>query len=144
MLSKKPSIFGAGGMPGNSKGDGGGGGGKKLLLLLFSLLKNSLLLSLDLIFKSLMLGALSKNLLKSNFFPMSTSLVKEPMTGFRSSSFCLKLASFSLSFVTHRTISPCLSSPNSLVARRYFLHLCKACFLQSPVENQSLEKNLYH
>ena len=71
---------------------GGDGGGSKpplvllLLLLLFFLLKNSLpswsLLNLDLSSKSLISGALSKNLLQYFFLPMSTSSIKEPISGF--------------------------------------------------------------
>ena len=112
------------------------------------LLKNSLplqnLLSLDLSSESLMPGVLSKNLLRSFFLPMSTSCIQEPITGvcaskyFTSlnkssigfwffimffemrSSLRLKLASFSLLFVTYKLISPCISLPNLLVVKIYF------------------------
>ena len=134
-------------------GGGGKGGecerGKKLLLLPPSpLLKNLFfsrsLFSLDRISKSLMSGALSKNLLKSFCLPISASFIKEPITGFCASkcftslnkssigflflimffeigsSLLLKLASFNLLLVTYRSSSPCISSPKLLVADRNF------------------------
>ena len=176
-------MFGSGPCPvlsGKSKRGEDGGGGKKsiftiiivIIIVVNPLLKNSLpsrsLLSLDLSSKSLMFGALSKNLLRSFFLPMSTSRIKEPITGFcaskcftslnrssigfwflimlfeMGSSFPLKLASFSLLLVTHRSISPRISSPNSLVARRHFFTSRWVCFLRASAESQSLEKNLYH
>ena len=91
-----------------------------------------------------MLSALSKNLLKSLFLPISTSFIKEPITGFYvskcftylnkssirllflmmffeiGSSLLLKLASFNLLLVRYRFSSPCISSSKSLVANRNF------------------------
>ena len=92
----KFSMFGSGrccptDSPRKSKRGGDGGGSKPplvllLLLLLFSLLKNSLpswsLLNLDLSSKSLVSGALSKNLLQSFFLPELASSIKEPISGF--------------------------------------------------------------
>ena len=107
---------------GGGRRGGGGKGGKKT--------------------KSLMSGALFKNLLKPFFLRISTSFIKEPITGFYASkcftslnkssfgflflimfsqigsSLLLKLASFSLLLVTCRSSSPCISSPKSLVANR--------------------------
>ena len=58
---------------------------KIIIIIIITLLKNSSfsrnLLSLSLISRFLMSGAFSRNLLKP-FFPMSTSLIKEPITGF--------------------------------------------------------------
>ena len=89
MLNK--SEGGAGGLGLEKLGGGGGeeGGerGKKLLLLLPSpLLKNSFfprsLFSLHQIYKSLMSGALSKNLLKSLFCQCQLLLSKNRLRGF--------------------------------------------------------------
>ena len=89
MLNK--SEGGAGGLGlenlGGGAGEEGGEGGKKLLLLLPSpLLKNPFfprsLLSLDRIYKSLMSGALSKNLLKSLFCQCQLLLSKNQLRGF--------------------------------------------------------------
>ena len=77
-------------------GLGGGGGGAGingklllcLLLLLSPLLKNwsfeQSFLSLDLSSKSLMSGAYYKNLLRTFFFPISTSRMRIPITDFAS------------------------------------------------------------
>ena len=78
------------------------------------------------------------------FLPISTSFIKEPITGFCQSkcftfwskssvgflflimlleigsSLLLKLASFNLLLVTYRSSSPCISSPKLLVANKNF------------------------
>ena len=93
-------------------------------------------ISLNLSFKSLISNTLSKNMPRSFFLPMSTSRIKEPITGFcpskcftslnkisigflffimffeMGSSLRLKLASFGLLFVTYELIPPCISLPN--------------------------------
>ena len=103
------------------------------------LLKNFLplqsLLSLDLSSKSLMSGALSKNLLRSFFLPVSTSRIKEPITGFCASKCFTSLNKSSIGFwffimfsrwgrayvPKAGLVQASISLPNLLVAKRYFL-----------------------
>ena len=113
-----------------------------------------------------MSGALSKNLLWSFFLPLSTSRIKEPITWFcalkcftslnkssiefwffitffeMGSSLCLKVDSFSLLFVTYKSISLVSLCQTCSLAKDFFCILARRVIPSCCWKSVSCEKSI--